>query len=179
MWFDFKKTPSECTNNHTYNISSHCAHASPSTACGSEAYFTADTEGSSARLQEAALPGWRSSLISSSWLPTQKCGPQSLSLWHTQLAHSFILAAHANTTLGLSASHSLSPMIKKQYPAYSCKLVRHPHSFAVKGKWPCWWVIAFTHRRPLFNTLKSLKAKWSRGSRHGASGVPWRFFPQI
>lgn len=71
--------------------------------------------------------------------------------------------------LVISLSLSLSSRIKKQYPAYNSKLVRHPHSLAVKGKWPWWWVTVFTQRFALFNTLKSHEARRGSGFRHCAS----------
>lgn len=140
------------------------------------------TEGFSVRRRETALPGQSACLINNTRgsgrtmrLKHSKCGPRYVCLSvHTHvlytatrclmLSHSYILYTQ---TLGLSFSPFLSlSMIKKQYPAYNCKLVRHPHSFAVKGKWPWWWVTAFTQRFALF---KSLKAEWSSGSRHCAS----------
>lgn len=150
------------------HISSHFLHVCMWGLRGVLHYW--HTQGFSVSWQEAALPGQSACLINNTrvsgrtmYLKDSKCGPQSLSLWHTYCTkphtHSCFCTLSCilcTKTLGLSFLPflSLSLLIRKQYPAYNCKLGRHPHSFAVKGKWPWWWVIAFTQIFFLFNTLK-------------------------
>lgn len=155
------------------------------------------TEDFSVRWQETELPDWSACLINNTrgsghtmHLIDSKCGPQSLSPRHTSstqlhalsCSHTLSCVLYTRTqTLHLCFSSflSLSPMIKKQYPAYNCKLVRHPHSFAVKGKWPWWWVIAFTQRLTCFiqhTEISSRVKQWfSPLCLWVSSGVPWCF----
>lgn len=109
---------------HTYHISSYFLRTCLSTACGREAFFTADTQSSSVRRQEAALPGWSACLINNTRgsghtlrLRSSKCGPQSLSPWHTHTVRSYAHAC-ARTLFQTYGTHEQKRYVSFCHPSF-------------------------------------------------------------